>query len=83
MMLIWSPTQPDDSIVSSEVAHTSITIKTRFRKNYFPNVYGLIIAYTIIRAEDVSKPTNNIVELPSWLEVQHESIWPQYQAVDP
>lgn len=82
-MPIWSPPQPEDSIVPTEVSHTSTTIKTRFRKNYFSNIYGLIIAYTIIVAEDVSKPTNNILELPSWFEVQSAPVWPPYQAVEP
>ncbi|KAG9509621.1 Tyrosine-protein phosphatase 10D, partial [Fragariocoptes setiger] len=81
-MPIWAPPPPEDSMVSTEVSHTSTTIKTRFRKNYFSNQFGPIIAYTIIVAEDTTKPSNQL-ELPSWFEVQSQSIWPPYQAVEP
>lgn len=81
-MPIWAPPQPDDSVTPIEVGHSSTTIKTRFRKNYFSNIYGPVIAYTIIIAEDSSKPSNQL-ELPSWFDVQSNLVWPPYQAVDP
>lgn len=81
-MPIWAPPQPDDSVTASEVGHTSTTIKTRFRKNFFSNIYGPVVAYTIIVAEDASKPTNQL-ELPSWFDVQSNLVWPPYQTIDP
>lgn len=80
-MPIWAPPTPDDDAVPLEVSRTSSTIKTRFKKNFFSNLYGPVIAYTIIVAEDPSKPSNQL-ELPSWFEVQSSVVWPPYQAVD-
>lgn len=81
-MPVWAPPQPEESILASEVSHTSTTIKTRFRKNYFSNLYGPVVAYTVIVAEDSTRPTNQL-ELPSWFDVQSNVIWPPYQAIDP
>ena len=81
-MPVWAPPQPDDSVMPTEVGHSSTTIKTRFRKNYFANMYGPVIAYTLIVAEDTSKPSNQL-ELPSWFDVQSNLVWPPYQAIDP
>lgn len=81
-MPIWAPPQPEDSVSANEVGHTSSTIKTRFKKNYFSNIHGPVIAYTVIVAEDVSKPSN-ILEMPSWFDVQSTLNWPPYQAIDP
>lgn len=81
-MPIWAPPQPDDTVMPLDVGHSSTTIKTRFRKNYFSNIYGPVIAYTIIVAEDTSKPSNQL-EMPSWFDVSTNLVWPPYQAVDP
>lgn len=81
-MPIWAPPQPDENVVATEVAHTSTTIKTRFRKNYFSNIYGPVVAYTVIVAEDTAKSTNHL-DMPSWFDVQSNVVWPPYQAVDP
>lgn len=81
-MPVWAPPQPEESVLASEISHTSTTIKTRFRKNYFSNLYGPVVAYTVIVAEDSSRPTNQL-ELPSWFDVQSNVVWPPYQAIDP
>lgn len=81
-MPIWAPPQPDDNITATEVAHTSTTIKTRFKKSYFSSAHGPILAYTVIVTEDSSK-TTNLLDLPSWFDVQSNIIWPPYQTVDP
>lgn len=81
-MPIWAPPQPEETIMPTEVGHSSTTIKTRFRKNYFSNIYGPVIAYTIIVAEDTTK-ASNLLELPSWFDVQSNLVWPPYQAIDP
>lgn len=81
-MPIWAPPQPDENVVATEVGHTSTTIKTRFRKNYFSNIYGPVVAYTVIIAEDPTKPSSHL-ELPSWADVQSNIVWPPYQAIDP
>lgn len=81
-MPIWAPPQPDESVVATEVSHTSTTIKTRFKKNFFSNIYGPVIAYTVIVAEYSAK-TSTPLELPSWFDVQSNVVWPPYQAVDP
>lgn len=81
-MPIWAPPQPDETVMPTEVGHSSTTIKTRFKKNYFSNIYGPVIAYTVIVAEDTSKPSNQL-ELPSWFDVQSSLSWPPYQAADP
>lgn len=81
-MPIWSPPRPTESVFPTEVSHTSTTIKIRYRKNYFTNMYGPIISYAIIVAED--DPINtNALDLHSWQDVQDYSFWPPYQANEP
>lgn len=81
-MPVWSPPAPAENISPTEVTHTSSTVKIRFRKNYFSNMYGPITAYTVIIAEDYSQGTDAL-ELPTWYDVQKHSVWPPYQAVEP
>jgi cadherin 5 type 2 (VE-cadherin) len=45
-------------------------------------MYGPVFAYTVIVAEDDSVNTN-LLDLPSWNDVQEYSIWPPYQASEP
>ncbi|KAI1301523.1 Tyrosine-protein phosphatase 10D [Halotydeus destructor] len=80
-MPVWSPPAPPESISPTEVAHTSNSVKIRFRKNYFSNMYGPITAYAVIVAEDYTQHTD-VLELPSWNDVQKHTLWPPYQAVD-
>lgn len=82
IMPIWAPPQPDEGVLPSEVAHTSTTIKLRFKKNFFSNIYGPVIAYTFIVSEDIPK-SNDLHELPSWFDVQPYVTWPPYQVVEP
>ncbi|XP_015786402.1 tyrosine-protein phosphatase 10D [Tetranychus urticae] len=81
-MPIWPPPLHLPNIVPTEVGHTSTTIRVRFRKNFFSNMYGPILAYTIIVAEDDTGDTR-LSDLPSWHEVQKKSTWPAYQVVEP
>ncbi|RWS14201.1 tyrosine-protein phosphatase 10D-like protein, partial [Dinothrombium tinctorium] len=81
-MPIWPPPSPAENVFATEVSHTSTTIKIRFRKNYFSNVYGPVIAYSVIVSEDYSQDTNTL-DLPSWYEVRKKSLWPPYQATEP
>lgn len=81
-MPIWAPPQPDETVFPTELGHTSTTIKTRFKKNFFNNTYGSVIAYTVIVSEDSSK-TTDMLDLPSWFDVQTSVVWPPYQSIEP
>ena len=81
-MPVWPPPAPPESIYPTEVGHTSTTIRIRFKKSFFSNMYGPIISYTIITAEDDSVNTNTL-DLPSWSDVQQFSYWPPYQTIEP
>lgn len=81
-MPIWSAPLPADNIFPTEVGHTSTSIRIRFRKNYFSNMYGSILSYAVIVAEDDSI-NSNVLDLPSWFDIQDYSIWPPYQATEP
>ncbi|XP_054160491.1 tyrosine-protein phosphatase 10D-like isoform X2 [Oppia nitens] len=78
IMPIWSAPPPADNVFPTEVAHTSTTIRIRFRKNYFSNMYGPVTAFAVIVAEDDKINTNHL-ELLSWFDVQDYSVWPPYQ----
>jgi hypothetical protein len=56
---------------------TSLTV--RFRKNYFLDVNGKVVGYSIIVAEDHTKSTLDKPNLPKWRDVQQFRIWPPYQ----
>lgn len=77
-MPILPPPTPSDQVVPTEVCRSTRTIQIRFRKNYFSERNGAIIAYTIIVAEDDSKNSSGI-EMPSWSDVQKYTKWPPYQ----
>lgn len=77
-MPILAPPKPPTQVVPTEVCRTSSTIQIRFRKNYFSEQHGSVIAYTVIVAEDDSKNASGL-EMPSWKDVQAYSIWPPYQ----
>ncbi|XP_044592412.1 tyrosine-protein phosphatase 10D isoform X1 [Cotesia glomerata] len=81
-MPILAPPKPPTQVVPTEVCRTSSTIQIRFRKNYFSEQHGSVIAYTIIVAEDDSKNASGL-EMPSWKDVQAYSIWPPYQVMEP
>ncbi|KAG8237365.1 hypothetical protein J437_LFUL017488 [Ladona fulva] len=81
-MPIRAPPKPNSQVVPTEVFRTSSTIQIRFRKNYFSEQNGVIIAYAIIVAEDDSKNASGL-EMPSWRDVQAYSIWPPYQVMEP
>ncbi|KAL0279954.1 UNVERIFIED_CONTAM: hypothetical protein PYX00_001395 [Menopon gallinae] len=81
-MPILPPPPPSDQVVPTEVCRSTRTIQIRFRKNYFSEQNGAIIAYTVIVAEDDSKNSSGI-EMPSWSDVQKYTKWPPYQVSDP
>lgn len=81
-MPIWPAPPPADNVFPTEVGHTSTSIRIRFRKNYFSSMYGPISAYAVIVAEDDSN-NSNVLDLPSWADVQAYSKWPPYQATEP
>lgn len=81
-MPIWPPPLHLGNLVPTEVSHTSTTIRIRYRKNFFSNMYGTILAYTIIVTEDDLLDASQF-DLPSWYEVQRKSIWPPYQVTEP
>lgn len=75
---IIAPPKPNAQVVPTEVSRTTNSIQVRFRKNYFGNQNGRVIAYTLIVAEDDSKNSTGL-EMPSWKDVQAYTIWPPYQ----
>ncbi|GAB6018714.1 hypothetical protein CHUAL_000390 [Chamberlinius hualienensis] len=79
---IWPPPQPSPHFLPTEVSRTSNTLRIRYRKSYFSNANGLVIAYAIIVAEDEEKDANGL-DLPSWQDVQDYKLWPPYQANEP
>lgn len=81
-MPILAPPKPATQVVPTEVYRSANTIQIRFRKNYFSDMNGAVIMYTIIVAEDDSKNASGL-EMPSWRDVQLYSIWPPYQVIEP
>ncbi|CAM1318251.1 Uncharacterised protein g6905 [Pycnogonum litorale] len=81
-MPIWSPPAPSRLVYPTEVSHTTTTIRVRFRKNYFSNAHGPIVAFTIIVAETESEDSS-ASNLPSWQKIQDDAIWPPYQVNEP
>lgn len=75
---ILAPPKPSAQVVPTEVSRTTNTIQVRFRKNYFSDQNGRVVAYTLIVAEDDSKNVSGL-EMPGWQDVQAYNIWPPYQ----
>jgi receptor-type tyrosine-protein phosphatase beta len=73
-----APPKPSSQVVPTEVRRSSSSIQVRFRKNYFSEENGEVVAYAIIVAEDTSKNASGL-EMPSWRDVQAYSSWPPYQ----
>uniref|UniRef100_T1JB95 protein-tyrosine-phosphatase n=1 Tax=Strigamia maritima TaxID=126957 RepID=T1JB95_STRMM len=81
-MPIWPPPTPNNQIFPTDVAHTTTTIRIRFRKSYFSSAHGAVVAYTIIVVEDDDKDSSGL-ELPTWYDVQTFAKWPAYQVNEP
>ncbi|KAG0729552.1 Tyrosine-protein phosphatase 10D [Chionoecetes opilio] len=81
-MPIGAPPQPSPQVFPTEVARDSKTIHIRYRKNYFSDINGPVVKYTIIVAEDDSKSSQGL-ELPTWEDVQSYPVWPPYQVAEP
>ena len=73
------PPPPAKSVFPTEVSRSMHTITVRFRKNYFSNVNGKVLGYSILVAEDYTIPTENDAFLHSWGYVQQFSSWPPFQ----
>ena len=65
-MPIWAPPVPNRDVFPTELGHTATTISVRFRRNYFSDGNGQVVAYAVIVAEDYTKPTENKLTLPSF-----------------
>ncbi|XP_050528950.1 tyrosine-protein phosphatase 10D-like isoform X1 [Daktulosphaira vitifoliae] len=81
-MPILAPPKPSAQAVPTEVSRTKQTIQVRFRKNYFSEMNGAVLGYTVIVAEDDGKNASGL-EMPSWRDVQAYSTWPPYQVLEP
>ena len=80
-MPIWAPPVPNRDVFPTELSHAASTISVRFRRNYFSDVNGQVVAYAVIVAEDYTKPTENKLTLPKWQDVQQFRTWPPYQVI--
>ncbi|CAH0561415.1 unnamed protein product [Brassicogethes aeneus] len=81
-MPILAPPKPSTRVVPTEVSISSTTIQIRFRKNYFSDIYGPVVSYAIIVAEDDTKNASGL-EMPSWRDVQAYPTWPPFQVTEP
>lgn len=81
-MPIWAPPVPNKDVKPTDVSHNMNSITIRFRRNYFSDVNGKVIAYSIIVAEDYRKSTQDKPNLPKWQDVQQFRVWPPYQVSD-
>lgn len=82
-MPVWAPPVPNRDVIPTEISHSMTTVTIRFRKNYFSEENGPIVAYNVIVAEDYTKPTNNKFLLPNWFDVQQYRTWPPFKISDP
>ncbi len=46
-MPVWAPPKPVRTTVPTIVKHSANTVTVRFRRNYFSDVYGKVIAYAV------------------------------------
>jgi len=82
-MPILAPPAPTRNVFPTEISRSMHTITVRFRKNYFSDQNGRVLGYTILVAEDYTKPTEGDAFLPGWRDVQKFSTWPPYQVLEP
>jgi len=82
-MPILAPPTPTSNVFPTEIYRSMHTVTVRFRKNYFSDVNGKVLGYSIIVAEDNTKHTEGDAFLPGWRDVQKFSVWPPYQVIDP
>jgi receptor-type tyrosine-protein phosphatase beta len=81
-MPVWAPPVPNRDVFPTELEHAKETVAIRFRRNYFSDANGKVIAYAIIVAEDYRKSTHDKPNLPKWQDVQQFRSWPPYQVSD-
>jgi protein tyrosine phosphatase len=93
-MPIWPPPKPAASIWPASVAKSSSTLKIRFRKNFFSNTHGPVLAYAVIVAEAPAtlsessfvgkeSPLENLpLTLQTWTDVHKQNHWPPFQTSD-
>ena len=46
-MPIWAPPQPRSDVFPTEIGHNMNSVSIRFRRNYFSDVNGKVIAYAV------------------------------------
>ena len=46
-MPIWAPPPPNRDVFPTEISHTMTAVTIRFRRNYFSDVNGKVIAYAV------------------------------------
>jgi len=49
-MPVWAPPLPNRDVVPSEISHTMTTATIRFRRNYFQDIHGKVVAYAVRNA---------------------------------
>ncbi|XP_047739809.1 tyrosine-protein phosphatase 10D-like, partial [Hyalella azteca] len=79
---IDAPPRPSPQVFPTEMGKSSRTITIRYRKNYFSEQNGKVMAYSVIVAEDASRDASGL-EVLTWWDVQAYSTWPPYQATYP
>jgi cadherin 5 type 2 (VE-cadherin) len=82
-MPILPPPTPASDVFPTEIYRSMHTVTVRFRKNYFSDVNGKVLGYSVLVTEDLTKHTEGEPFLPSWRDVQKFSVWPPYQVIDP
>uniref|UniRef100_A0A0K2UFV7 protein-tyrosine-phosphatase n=2 Tax=Lepeophtheirus salmonis TaxID=72036 RepID=A0A0K2UFV7_LEPSM len=81
-MPILAPPTPNRKIKPELVSKSTQTIVIRYAQNYFSNENGGVNAYSIILAEDYTKPTESKLTLLKWQDVQSYRSWPPYQVTE-
>jgi len=82
-MPILAPPTPASNVFPTEIYRSMHTVTVRFRKNYFSDINGPVLGYSVIVAEDNTKHTEGDSFLPGWRDVQKFSVWPPYQVIEP
>uniref|UniRef100_A0A8D8UCD9 protein-tyrosine-phosphatase n=1 Tax=Cacopsylla melanoneura TaxID=428564 RepID=A0A8D8UCD9_9HEMI len=79
------PPKPLPFAVPMVTTTTTSTIQVRLNKNFFSELNGPIMFYTVIVAEqtDDIPSVENENSLPNWNDVQSKSPWPPYQVFNP
>ncbi|QQP49547.1 Uncharacterized protein FKW44_010255 [Caligus rogercresseyi] len=83
MMPIFAPPAPNRKIKPELISKSTQTLVISYAQNYFSNENGVVNAYSVILAEDYTKPTESKLTLLKWKDVQPYRSWPPYQVNKP